>query len=198
MRRWLLPTAVVASVFSGLSCKPAAQPTGADDNRILALALTHKYEDGGYTVVNGETGTGVTATNDPKELEQTKQYVIKQLRLPGVDVGKLMDAFAAKNRRAVKLTLPSAPEQGYLIDTEGEYGKYFQQDGGGWERWYKEHPKAHGSTTVSLPVWDKESGTVLLYMGTQSHWLAGAGHLIAYKYDGTTLQEIARVMLWIS
>jgi len=199
MRKWLPLVLVTSCVLSALSCRQATKPTTAGDNAILALALTHKFDDGGHTVVSPETGTGMTGVADPEDLAQLKRYATQKLQLPGVDVGKLIDDFAAKNRKSVRLTLASAPEKGYLIDFNGEYAKYFGKDGGGgWDAWYKDHPKAHGQTTVSLPAWDRASGTVLLYMGTQSHWLAGAGFLIAYKYDGTTLREIKRVMMWIS
>lgn len=181
-----------------LSCKPRSQPATADDNAILALALSQKLEDGGYTVVHPQTAMNIGPMDDPDQLKQMKKHVVEQLKLPGVDVSKLVDDFAAKNAKPVTLTLPSAPERGYLIDYNGEYDKYFAKDGGGWETWYKDHPKAHGSTTVSLPAVDKATGTVLLYKGTQSHWLAGAGFLIAYKYDGKSLKEIQRVMMWIS
>jgi hypothetical protein len=72
------------------------------------------------------------------------------------------------------------------------------KDGGGWEKCYKETPKAHGNTTVSIPVYDKKTGIVLVYMGTQSHWLAGSGWIIAYEYKEGKLKEMKRVMLWIS
>ena len=85
-----------------------------------------------------------------------------------------------------------------MIDFDGKYKKYFKNDGGGWEKWYKENPKAHGSTTVSLPVYDRKTGCVLEYKGTQSHWLAGSGWVILYKYEKGELKEINRVMLWIS
>jgi hypothetical protein len=43
-----------------------------------------------------------------------------------------------------------------------------------------------------------KTGLVLVYVGTQSHWLAGAGWVILYKYEKGELKEISKVMMWIS
>ena len=196
MFRWTLLVVAVCSA-NMLACQRATQPSAGDDNRILALALTHKYSDGGYTVVSPETGLGVTL-RDPQDIAKAKSYIVKGLVVPGVDMAKLVDAFAARNAKSVRLTLKSAPQDGYLVDYEGAYRKYFEEGGGFWDQWYKDHPTAHGSMTVSLPMWDKASGIVLLYVGQQVGPLAGSGFVIAFRYDGTTLKEVKRVMLWIS
>jgi hypothetical protein len=81
---------------------------------------------------------------------------------------------------------------------DGHYLKYFDPNGGGWEKLYKDHPKAHGITTVSLPAHDLKSGMVLIYTGTQTHWLAGSGHIILYKYENGKLKELKRVETYIS
>lgn len=197
MRLTMLWVVGIACAIGSLACKPAPPATPAEDNRLLDLVLTHKFDDGGFTVVSPDTDTGVTSM-DPKEFAQTRKYVLENLKVPGVNLSGLLEQFASRNAKPAPLTLPSAPQKGYLIDAKGEYGKYFETNGGGWEQWHKEHPKAHGFTTVSLPVWDKASGTVLVYIGTQVGPLAGAGYLIAFRYDGTALKEIGRVMLWIS
>lgn len=196
---------VLLLALNSLACKPAPAPpstasagAAADlDNRLLSLALSQAFNKGGYTVVDPDTGTG-HLSSDPKELAQVRKYVAEGLKVPGADVPALLDAFLARNARSVRLTLPSAPERGYLVDYEGTYRKYFENDGGSWPAWHRDHPEAHGSTSVSLPLYDKQAGVVLLTLGTQYDGKAGAGYLIAYRYDGTTLGEISRVMLWIS
>jgi len=85
-----------------------------------------------------------------------------------------------------------------VIDYDGKFANYFKEDGGGWEKWYKENPKAHGITTVSLPAYDPKTGLVLLYMGTQVHWLAGSGRVILYSYEKGELKELKRLEMWIS
>jgi hypothetical protein len=167
-----------------------------DDNTIQCLVLSRSYQDGGYTVVSPETG--FLHSSDLDELKQTKEYILQKLKVESGVTSKLVDELIARNKKSVHLTIKSSPENGYLIDNDGQYEKYFKKDGGGWERCRKEHPKACGMTTISLPVYDSKTGLVLIYVGTQSDWLAGSGWVIAYKYENGKLKELNKVMMWVS
>jgi hypothetical protein len=169
-----------------------------EENTILALVLKRSYTDGGYTVVAPENGFSPMAGDDSNEIKQSKKYVAERFQTNGVALTKLVDRLFERNRKPVRLTIKSSPKDGYLIDFDGKYQKYFEKDGGGWEKWYKENPKAHGSTQVSLPVYDQKTGLVLVYTGTQSHWLAGSGWIILYRYEKGGLKELNKVMMWIS
>jgi hypothetical protein len=169
-----------------------------EDNQILFLALNRSYKDGGYTIVAPETRLSHLDTKDSKEIQQTKKYILDNIEIEGYDLSKLLDHFFERNAISVRLSIKSSLENGYQVDYDRMYEKYFEKNEGGWEQWYKEHPKAHGWTTVSLPAFDPESKIVLLYMGTQSHWLMGSGYIFVFKYDKGILKELKRVMLWIS
>jgi hypothetical protein len=168
------------------------------DNEILALALMRSYKDGGYTIVAPETSLSHLDPKDTKEIQQTKNYILDNIEVAGYDLSKLLDHFFERNALSVRLSIKSSPENGYFVDYDRMYEKYFEKNGGGWEQWYQEHPNAHGWTTVSLPAYDPESKIVLLYMGTQSHWLMGSGYIFVFKYDQGILKELKRLMLWIS
>jgi hypothetical protein len=181
-----------------VACQSEDVKANDQDNAILAQVLQRKYEDGGFTVVAPMTTISTLAREEPEDMAKTKKYVKDKLRVEGYDIGPLLDKLIEKNRKPVRLSLKSSPERGYLVDYDGKFQKYFEKDGGGWEKWYRENPMAHGLTRVSLPVHDEQAGIVLVYMGTQSHWLAGAGYLVAYEYGDGKLKELGRVMLWIS
>ena len=166
--------------------------------KIIALALETSFEDKGYTVVEPQTKLSHMDCTDAEDAKKSKEYIKKKLKIEGYDITPALNDLFNKNKRPIRLNLKSKPAKGYIIDYENKYRKYFNNDGGGWDKWYKENPKAHGSTAVSRPAYDKNNGIVLIYKGTQSHWLAGAGYIIAYKYDGIKLKELGRVMLWIS
>jgi hypothetical protein len=190
---------VIVALVSAAPIVQAADNKATDeDNRILCLVLKRSFADGGFTVVDPETSLSHVAREDSEEIKQTKRYVTEHLQTNGIVVTKLVDELFEHNRKPVRLTLQSSPKDGYVIDYDGKYAKYFDKDGGGWEKWYKENPKAHGNTTVSLPVYDRKTGLVLVYTGTQSHWLAGSGWVILYKYENGELKEINKVMMWIS
>ena len=169
-----------------------------EDNEILALALMRSYKDGGYTVVAPETRLSHLNPKDIKEIQQTKDYILNNIEIEGYNLSKLLDLFFERNAIPARLSIKSSLENGYLVDYDRLYENYFEKKGGGWEQWYREHPKAHGLTTVSLPAYDPENKIVLLYMGNQSHWLMGAGYIILFRYDQGILKELRRLMLWIS
>jgi hypothetical protein len=183
-------------MFSEIASAAEGAPTN-EENAILTLVLSEPYKDGGYTVVDAQThGYG----KDSKEDKEQREYIVKKMKAAGHDVSGLVNQLFEHNQKSVRLTLKSAPEKGYLIDYDRKYSKYFDQKGkgGGWDQWYKENPKAHGHTTVSLPAYDPKTKLVLIYKGTQSHWLAGAGYIILYRYENGKLVELYKVMLWIS
>jgi hypothetical protein len=165
------------------------------DNTTLALVLKRSYADGGYTVVSPQTGIArviFESMNMPAIAHAAFKLNV------GVAAAEMVDRLYERNKDPVLLTIKSSPENGYFIDYEGKFKKYFEGLNGGWEKWRLENPKAHGSTTVSLPVYDQQKGMVLIYMGTQAGSLMGAGHVILYKYENAELKESSKVQLWIS
>jgi len=184
-------------IFAGASY---AQDLKSDekDNAILDQILQMEFKGGGFTVVDPLTTLSMFKKEKPEDLVRSRAYIKKQLKIEGYDIGPLFDRFIEKNLKPVRLSLKSSPEKGYLIDYDGKFASYFKSDGGGWEKWHKENPLTQGWTRVSLPAYDEKAGIVLLYLGTQYDWLAGSGHLIAYKYTDGKLTELGRVMLWIS
>ena len=159
-------------------------------DEILSLVLQHSFEDGGFTVVDPDT--------EVRHLERIAKdrgviEVMLDLKYHG-----LVEKFFEKNKKSSRLSLKSDLSKGYVIDYDGKFRRYLEKDGGGWERWHKENPNAHGMTSVSLPVFDENSGIVLVYRGGQSNWRGGGGSLIAYKYKDGKLEFIKSHRIWIS
>ncbi len=172
-------------------CQAGEPQATEQDNLIIEKVLQHKYEDGGFTVVDPVTyihhGCGAA-----------KDFIKSRLRLEEYDLDALLDRLCEKNKTSFCLSIESQPAKGYFIDYDGVYYKYFKKDGGGWDAWYKDHPNAHGRTRISLPAYDEKQGIVLIYLGRRSGGKSGAGYVIAYRYENGELREIGRVMLWIS
>lgn len=192
----------VINIFLILSVIPfvgICGPAEADDqdNMLLLQVLSQHYKNGGFTVVAPETYIFGRGRNE-SALVEMKRRVVDKLRIEGYDIGPLFDKLMEKNSISYPLSLKSSPENGYLIDYDGKFAKYFVDKGDGWEKWYSENPTAYGWTRVSLPVCDAEAGIVLVYKDTQSHWLGGAGSIIAYRMVGGVITELSRVRLWVS
>ena len=159
-------------------------------DEILSLVLQHSFEDGGFTVVDPDT--------EVRHLQRiAKDMGVIEVMLDLKYYG-LVEKFFEENKKPNRLSLKSDLSKGYVIDYDRKFRRYFEKDGGGWEQWYKENPNAHGMTSVSLPVFDQESGIVLVYKGGQSNWTAGGGSLIVYKYKDGKLEFIKSHMIWIS
>ncbi|MHC4586525.1 MAG: hypothetical protein ACYS3N_18495 [Planctomycetota bacterium] len=184
------------------SCSEAQQEVQQDVKRnceFLKLILTKFGKGGRYIVVEPKTGFGDTIDlNDKEEIKQIKKIVKKNLVIPKYNISSLLDALFEINRESVTIETESDVKQGYLIDRKKQFDDYFEENGGGWEKLYQENPNVKGFTTVSIPAYDKDNSILLVYEGTQSHWLAGVGWIIAYKVEKNELIELSRVKLWIS
>ncbi|HIJ88196.1 MAG TPA: hypothetical protein HPP97_11050 [Desulfuromonadales bacterium] len=173
--------------------KPTTQ-----ENVILALMLRQSHPDGGYFVVSPEARISDIDAGDSKGVNQSKKYIVEHLQISGLDIAKLVNRLFERNLKPVRQSIRSSREDGYIVDYDGKYGKYFEKGGGGWEKWYKENPKAHGFTMLSLPIYDLKNGVVLIYKGVQAQELMGAGWIILYKYENGLLRELKKVNLWVS
>lgn len=164
----------------------------------MATLLKQVFGNGSYTVISPETCISQVDVENRKELEKTKKYIVKNLKIRKYNSAELVKALFAYNTKPGRLSLKSSEKDGYLVDYEGAYAKYFEENGGGWEKLRKDHPSANGMTTLSIPAFDKKHNIFLLYIGTQYDYLAGSGNIVAFKVENGKIRELSRVMLWIS
>ncbi|MCX6928461.1 MAG: hypothetical protein NT154_35420 [Verrucomicrobia bacterium] len=194
--------ASLAAVALTLASSWAAENQSTNlDNTILSLALAGAYPHGGYVVVHPK------AELDTVDLGEA-QYIKDSLSSaagPSTNgvVGALVDQLFERNkgsgtRQAVRLTLVSSLTNGYVVDHDGKYARYFRNDGGSWPRLYEENPKVRGVVTVSLPACDKKTGLVVLYKGIHEHGLQGRGEAILYMYESGKLRKLKSITLWIA
>jgi hypothetical protein len=192
-----LAAAVAAFIYLGMVlhfCCYAflAEPVNApqespitEENKILALILSEEIEDDcSYTIVCPETQPPYKIIN----ISHLKEH----LNESDYDLDNLADQLFELNQEPVRLTLKSSPEEGYYIDYDGRF------DGYGWFRLHLLRPHATGYTYVSMPAYDAETGYVLVYLAYQNGPMAGAGFIVAYKYEGGKLTNLGAVLLWLS
>lgn len=119
--------------------------------------------------------------------------------IDGADIDLLFSALVKRNRKSKKLPLKSSPENGYIVDYDRKFEKYFIDEGvGGWEKLYRENPKARGMVEISLPAYNEKSNLVLVYVGIQFYELFGHGWLILYRFNDGELRELIRQGVWVS
>ena len=167
-------------------------------NQILALLLKTNETDGNYTVVDPKTSIGTEFLDTEEEKKNFIINVATRFRNVTYDFSGLAIKLYEINLKYKYLTLQSSIDDGYYVDYDGKFSQYFTKDGGGWEKWHREYPEAHGSTSVSLPAYDPQTGYVLVYIGTQYDWLMGQGVLGLYKYIDGQLINIDFASMWVS
>ncbi len=187
---------------------PAKQ---VEDNVLLDLVLKKESCKGYYTVVDPKTSISGYTQDDNADAAAVREEYLRLIRLVqfdlknsgklkirGYDLKPLTEMLLDRNLHSTKLNLRSSPKAGYVVDYKDEYSKYFEEKGGGWKRLRAEHPKASGRTHISLPAYDPQSHVLLIYFGSQFGWTAGAGFIVAYRYENGKLDELGRVQMWIS
>ena len=174
------------------------------DNTVLTQVLRAQtqvrqlLDPGSFTVVAPDTapslGLGHGLGNYEDVTGASLQHEFDMVH----DILALHGTLIKRNAKPIRLSLESSPDDGYLIDYDGKFEKYFEEDGGGWKRWHKENPKAHSWTRVSLPVYRQNAGLVLIYIGGSSDGFGGSGGLFLYTYEDGRLEHKAYLNLWVS
>ena len=181
-----------------------------EENRIMTLVLKEFFGgDIGYEVIKPEMYRRIGGVS-PEEREHLKEFIIDRfhyttdgaelsINIEDENVLSLIDRFLEINQDPGKLTIPSSPEDGYYIDYDGKFSRYFQ--GGvsaGWTRWRLTRPNAGSSVDLLLPAYDAESGLILMYIGMQGAPLTGFGDIFLFQYKDGEFKTLGSVMVWIS
>jgi hypothetical protein len=106
----------------------------------------------------------------------SESYIRDSFQQQGL--GNLVDSLFAKNAQPQLMGIPSAPENGYLIDYDGKYEGY--------------------STIISIPVYDAKTGLVMVYRAFVFPDLPSGGGIYVYKYIFGRLIPINYLALWMS
>ena len=70
---------------------------------------------------------------------------------------------------------------GYVLLTQNDKSQLFNQNQDGWQLFYEKYPDAPGITALSRVGFNQTLDQALVYVGTQSQWLAGAGYYLLLK-----------------
>ena len=167
------------------------------DQLVLETLLQEDRGQPGYSVVPAQSMTASFVDTDEAGLAQTRRYVTKKLGLTEAEFQRLFQRLLERNRAAVQLSLSSAPDKGYVIETATKSDEYVNQGAPGWLAWLRDHPDARDVTRVSLPAYDAKTGLILVHTIRQKPVMHGAGYLVLYKWKGDKLVRIGRVTLWV-
>lgn len=156
----------------------------ADENAVIAAVLEQEFgRDVGMLVLRAETRPFVPDWDRLRE------------RLPDLEA-ETIAGYSARNARSSPLRqFLDLPMEARLL-TEDEWKAILDQ--GGWDAFYARFPGAPGLTELSRVGFNRERTQALIYMGTMSHYLAGAGFFYLLEKEGDSWKVKDQVMVWIS
>jgi hypothetical protein len=183
--------------LAACSAKPTATPTPSanqvdlEEQAIYAFLLQNMYQNHGYVIMD-TTATGVTGV---EATSQTLDYVLQNMH----DVAtETVDSFKTRNDKAYPFKADMNLGSPYTLLSEPGRSKIFGQNQSGWEIFYNRYPQAPGITTLSRVGLNTTFDQALVYIGTQSNWLAGSGHYILLKKTNGVWAIDQQVMVWVS
>lgn len=191
--------ALLAALLALAACGGGESPEDqADDPRLLgqALGLCLPGDGDTFSVVYPET---LLVLKDPSSsgLDAIADKIRNATGVPGYDARPLLDRLLARNRRSHPAPLVSWPGAIFLVDNAGTYTKYLTSGNeGDWKRMYKDYPNVKSVVHVGLPAYDRENGLALVYVKEMTLSGAGNGSIYVLGWDGTTAEEIGRVVVW--
>ena len=194
-KRLLLLTAALLLVSCGGTVAvptPAPTPDIAPEEAAVYAAAIQAYLGGAPDPL---VLADQTALDISRDVTETLDYVTQ--KLTGTDPATLAN-FQARNDRAQPLSPDLALPFRYVLLTDTEQQSFFQPDAGGWDAFYQRYPKAQGIMRLSRVGFNADMTQALVYVGNQSHYLAGAGYYFLLAKKGGTWRVVDKVMTWIS
>jgi hypothetical protein len=86
------------------------------------------------------------------------------------------------------------------VESDSFFSAHPDQKPDGWDRFYAKYPKSPGIITISRVGFNRKGDMAMLYVGSQSHWLAGSGQIYVFrKQDGKWDEQPVFIgPMWVS
>jgi hypothetical protein len=187
----------LALCLAACTAKPASSPTlsadqiEVEEQAVYAYLLPKMYHNRGYVIMD-TTATSVTGVENTS---QTLDYVLQNMHSVTAET---VDSFRLRNDKAYPIRPDLDLGSPYTLLSQAGRNKIFSQNQSGWEIFYNRFPQAPGITTLSRAGFNSNLDQALVYIGTQSNWLAGAGYYVLLKKAGGVWSIDQQVMAWIS
>jgi hypothetical protein len=168
-------------------------PIRLDDEQpaVYAAILKNLYASSNFVIMD-TTATGPGGVGDTSAILDN---VLQNMH--GV-ASETVDNFRVRNNAAYPVSPHMDLGAPYTLLTQDQMNQFFNQNQDGWQLFYEKYPGSPGITTISQVGFNLTFDQALVYVGTMSHWLAGAGYFVLLvKVNGTWVVD-QQVMSWIS
>lgn len=170
---------------------PSLEREKMEEQAVYAAALKSLYNASNYVFMD----TSATNIGGAEDTSRTLEFVLQNIH--AVET-KTIENFTNANIPASPIQTGMQIEADYTLLSQYGYSQIFSQNQSGWEIFYNHYPNTPGLTTLSHAGFNNTFDQALVYIGTQSNWLAGAGYyLLMKKVEGNWMID-QQVMVWIS
>jgi len=171
---------------------PTAPDIETEEEAVYAALFEEMYGEPQMLALMAETETSPMSTENT---DSTLEYVLSQMS--EVDE-ETVAGFRVRNDAAYPLRPDMDLGLPYVLLTRDDVDEIFDVNTSGWDVFYTRYPNSPGLTSVSRVGFNADFTQALVYIGTQSHWLAGSGHYVLLEKTGGRWQVEQQVMTWIS
>ena len=190
---------LLALILSAAACTarltplptPAADQISRQEQAVYTFLLSKLYQHKEY-VIMADTATSLTGVD---HTAQTLDYVLQNMHAVAPAT---LNSFRSRNASSQTLRADMQLGGHYTLLSQAGKNRIFSQNQSGWDIFYNRFPQAPGLTTFSRVGFDLPLDQALVYMGTQSNWLAGSGYYILLKKVNGTWSIDQQVLIWIS
>jgi hypothetical protein len=136
-----------------------------------------------------------TFTPFRKDVIEMLQYAKKKMSALDEETLKI---FESQNAKPYLLQRLFKLNSDYALISPEKIKDYFDEDGGWWPAYYKDHPESQGLMRVSRVGFNPDMTQALAYASNQSGGLAGEGFFVLLVKDKGVWKVKDRVTIWIS
>jgi hypothetical protein len=196
MKRTLMCMIVLLLSACGKT-NPTPTPTAseasldAQEQAVFAALLQTRYPNMPVVLMD-QTATGPGGV---AETASTLAYILEQMTGVAPDTAA---SFQMRNEAAHPLDSTMDLGLLYTLLSEGEMRQIFGENQNGWDLFYTRFPGTPGIITLSRVGFNEAMDQALVYIGIQSHWLAGAGTMLLMQKVNGVWSVLQEVMTWIS
>ena len=170
---------------------PSAGQIDAEEQAVYAALLKQMYSASTFVIMD----TTTTGLGGIDYSNQTLDYVLQNMR--AVDQATV-DSFRSRNEAAHPILRDMDLGAPYVLLSQVQRNQMFAQNQSGWEVFYTNYPNTPGITSLSRVGFNAAYDQALVYLGTQSNWLAGAGYYILLKKVDGVWRIDQKVITWVS
>lgn len=169
---------------------PAPVDVESEEAGVYAALLEQLHGSAERYVMEEQTAPSLSGGDD-----QTADYIVENM--PALQP-ETLDGFRQRNALSYLLNDRLTLSVPVVRISEREREEIFGEPGAGWDEFYRRYPGSPGLMELSRVGFNQGRTQALVYIGVQSHYLAGIGLYVLLEKENDRWIIREQVMAWIS